>query len=58
MITICKKPGIKNCTRITTEEDIPGFLRDVVRVEGDTLVLDCLEGEERVPAGSVIAFEQ
>ena len=58
MITICKKPGIKNCTRITTVEDIPGFLSDVVSVEGDTLVLDCLEGEERVPAGSVIAFEQ
>ena len=58
MINICKKPGIKNCVRITAEEDIPGFLKDVVRVEGDTLVLDCLEGEERVPVGSVIAFEQ
>lgn len=58
MITICKKPGIKNCVRITTEEDIPGFLKDAVRVDGDTLVLDCLEGEEKVPAGSVIAFEQ
>ncbi len=58
MITICKKPGIKNCVRITTEEDIPAFLKDVVRVEGNTLVLDCLEGEENVPAGSVIAFEK
>lgn len=58
MLNICKKPGIKNCVRITTEEDIPGFLKDVVRVEGDTLVLNCLEGEERVPAGSVIAFEE
>ena len=48
----------KNCTRITTEEDIPGFLKDVVRVNGNELVLDCLEGEERVPVGSVIAFEQ
>lgn len=58
MITICKKPGIKNCLRITTESDIPGFLSEVVRVEGDTLVLDCLEGEQKVPVGSVIAFEQ
>ena len=58
MITICKKPGIKNCVRITTEEDVPGFLKEVVRVDGDTLVLDCLEGEQKVPAGSVIAFEK
>ena len=58
MITICKKPGIKNCVRITTEEDIPQFLRDVVRIEGDSLIMDCLEGEEKAPVGSVIAFEQ
>ena len=58
MITICKKPGKKDCVRITTEEDIPGFLKEVIRIEGDTLVLDCLEGEERAPVGSVIAFEK
>ena len=58
MITICKKPGIKNCVRISEESSIPDFLKSVVRIEGDTLVLDCLEGEERCPLGSVIAFEK
>ena len=58
LLTICKKPGKKDCVRITTEEDIPGFLKDVVKVKGDVLILDCLEGEEKVPAGSVIAFEK
>ena len=58
MITICKKPGIKNCVRITTEDDIPAFLADVVHIEGDNLILDCLECEEKAPIGSVIAFEE
>ena len=58
MITICKKPGIKDCVRINDESSIPDFLKTVVRVEGDTIVLDCLEGEEKCPLGSVIAFEK
>ena len=58
MITICKKPGIKNCVRISKEEDIPEFLKEVVQVEGDHLILDCLEGKQTVPLGSVIAFEK
>ena len=58
MITICKKPGIKNCVRISKKEDIPEFLKDVVHIEGEHIVLDCLEGEERVPLASVIAFEK
>lgn len=58
MITITKKPGIKACVRISKKEDIPVFLKDVVKIEGDKLVLDCLEGEEIVPVGSVIAYEK
>ena len=58
IITIAKKPGIKNCVRINNSNDIPGFLKEVVRVENAELVLDCLEGEERTPLGSVIAFEK
>ena len=58
MITIIKKPGVKNCVRISTANDIPDFLKDVVKVEGENLVLDCLEGEEKCPLGSVIAFEK
>lgn len=48
MITIVKKPGVKNCVRINNQNDIKDFLKDVVRIEKDTLILDCLEGEERV----------
>jgi hypothetical protein len=58
IITICKKPGIKKCVRINGEDTIPLFLKEVVKVEGDVLVLDCLEGEERCPLGSVIAYEK
>ena len=57
IITIVKKPGIKNCVRIHSIDDIPDFLKDSVRIENDEVVLDCLEGEERVPLGSVIAYE-
>ncbi len=58
MITIAKKPGIKNCVRINSVNDIPDFLKEVVKVQDDSLILDCLEGEERCPLGSVIAFEK
>ena len=58
IITICKKPGIKNCVRINGESTIPEFLKNVVKVEGDTIILDCLEGEEKCPIGSVIAYEK
>ena len=58
MITIAKKPGVKNCVRINGANDIPEFLKDVIRVDGEELVLDCLEGEERAPIGSVIAYEK
>lgn len=58
MITIAKKPGVKDCNRISSVNDIPDFLKEVVSVDGEYLVLDCLEGEERCPLGSVIAFEK
>ena len=58
VIMITKKPGIKDCVRISSAGDIPEFLQEVVKVEGDSLILDCLEGEERAPLGSVIAYEQ
>ena len=58
ILTICKKPGVKACVRISSEKDIPEFLKEVVRVEGEELVLDCLEGEERCPLCSVIAYEK
>jgi hypothetical protein len=57
-INVMKKPGVKNCVRINSEIDIPEFLKDVIKIENDTLILDCIEGEERVPIGSVIAYEK
>ncbi len=33
-------------------------MKEVIRVDGDELVLDCLEGEERCPLGSVVAYEK
>ena len=57
-ITIAKKPGKKDCLRIQNENDIPDFLKDAIKVEDNILVLDCLEGEERTPFGSVIAYEK
>jgi hypothetical protein len=58
MITITKKPGIKNCVRINSENDIPDFLKSVIRIDGKKLILDCLEGQEKAPIGSVIALEK
>lgn len=58
MIMITKKPGIKECVRINGVDDIPEFLKDAIKVVGDTLILDCLEGQEIVPLGSVIAYEK
>ena len=58
IITIAKKPGVKDCVRISSVDDIPDFLKEVVSVDGENFVLDCLEGEERCPLGSVIAFEK
>jgi len=58
MITIAKKPGIKNCVRINGENDIPDFLRSAIKTDGEQLILDCLEGQEKAPIGSVIAFEK
>ena len=57
-LSIAKKPGIKDCVRINTVGDIPDFLKEVVKIEEDSIILDCLEGKEKAPIGSVIAFEK
>ena len=53
-----KKPGKKDCVRVSIEEDIPEFLKGSIKIDGDNLILDCLEGIETVPIGSVIAYEK
>ena len=58
LINIIKKPGIKNAIRINEEKDIPDFLKEVIKIENEMIVLDCLEGIESVPLGSVIAYEK
>ncbi|MBQ6477126.1 MAG: hypothetical protein IJI43_01635 [Bacilli bacterium] len=58
LVTVAKKPGVKNCVRVSGVDDIPDYLKDSITVEGDNLILDCLEGKETVPIGSVIAFEK
>ena len=57
-IMIEKKPGIKNCIRINTKEDVPDFLKDSIRIKDNQLILDCIEGEQTVPTGSVVAYEK
>lgn len=57
-VTITKKPGVKNCVRINTIADVPEFLKGSITIEGDQLILDCLEGKEKAPIGSVIAYEK
>ena len=57
-IKITKKPGIKDCIRINGETDIPEFLKSVIKIEDNMIILDCLEGEEKAPLGSVIAHEK
>ena len=57
-IRIAKKPGIKNCIRINSVNDIPEYLKEVIRIENDELILSSLEGEQKVPLGSVIAYEK
>ncbi len=58
MIYIAKKPGVKNCVRVSKEEDIPDFLKEAIKIENHELVLDCLEGIEHAPLDSVIAYEK
>ncbi|MCR4753870.1 MAG: hypothetical protein K5837_05690 [Candidatus Saccharibacteria bacterium] len=43
--------------RVTKEADIPDFLRESVRVPGDTIQITCVEGDEECPVGSVIGYE-
>jgi len=57
-IFIRKEAGKKkDAVRISKEEDIPSALKGAVRIEDGELVLDCTEGEERAPLGSVIGYE-
>lgn len=59
VIYIHKQAGQrKDAVRVRTQADIPEFLKDTVKIEGDKLVLVCVEGTETAPIGSVIGYEE
>lgn len=48
----------KDAVRINKEQDIPEFLKQNISLDGDKIMIKCVEGEESAPLGSVIAFEK
>lgn len=57
-IFIRKEAGKKkDAIRISKREDIPEELKGAIKIENGMLVLDCVEGEETAPLGSVIGYE-
>lgn len=51
---MCKK----NAFKINGTKDVPGFLRNSIIIENDTVILDCAEGIEKCNFGEVIAYEK
>lgn len=59
IINIHKQAGKKkDAVRVNTIADIPEFLKDTIKVEGESLILVCVEGTETAPIGSVIGYEE
>ena len=59
IINIHKQAGQKkDAVRINSLSDIPDFLQDSIAMDGNELVLLCIEGTERAPIGSVIGYEE
>lgn len=57
-IFIRKEAGNKkDAVRISCEEDIPEFLKQSISIVDGMLQLDCTEGVEYAPLGSVIGYE-
>ena len=58
-IRIHKQAGQKkDAVRVNTVFDIPEFLKGTIKIEGESLILVCVEGEEKAPIGSVIGYEE
>lgn len=57
-IYIRKGIAKKDAVRINSEEDIPEFLADSIHIVDGMLELDCVEGVEHAPLGSVIGYEE
>lgn len=60
VIFVHKEAGAKkDAVRICKESDIPDFLSDAITVvDNDKLFLQCVEGGEMAPFGSVIGYEK
>lgn len=59
IINIHKQAGQKkDAIRVNTIADIPEFLKDTIKIEGESLILVCVEGNETAPIGSVIGYEE
>lgn len=48
----------KDAVRVNSIQDIPEFLQGTITVEGESLKLVCVEGNETAPLGSVIGYEK
>lgn len=58
-ILIRKQAGAKkDAVRISREEDIPEELKGAIKIVDGVLELDCTEGVEHAPLGSVIGYEK
>lgn len=59
VIKIHKEAGAKkDAVRISVQKDIPDFLKDAVKIVNNSLQLQCVEGDETAPLGSVIGYEE
>lgn len=59
IINIHKVAGQKkDAIRVAKESDIPEFLRKTITIGDGILHLECVEGNETAPLGSVIGYEQ
>ena len=55
---IQKVPKPKDAVRINSEQDIPDFLKDTIRIEGDKIISLAAEGYNEAPLGSVVGFDR
>ena len=59
ILFIHKEAGAKkDAVRVNSEADIPEFLKGAVKVNGNKLELECVEGNETANLGAVIGYEK
>lgn len=58
-IFIHKEAGAKkDAVRVSKPSDIPEFLQEAIKVVGEKLTLQCVEGDETAEFGAVIGYEK